>query len=173
MGLIADKGKGGGLLKVCEKVKKEMQRKHPHAEPADPAALLTGPLPPSVDPIFFDALDAELVKKCALRTHGGAGVSQQEDVLWHKMVTAFKDTSNTLCTALSVQAQRLATEYVDPDGLEALLANRGIAIDKTPGLRPVGVGEIARRVIGKATAHVTGEQVREAVALYNCARVTL
>ena len=86
------------------------------------------------------------------------------------MVTSFKDTSSTLCTALSALAQRLATEYVDPSGLEALLANRGIAISKTVGLRPVGVGEIARRIIAKATAHVTGEDVREAVgALQLCA----
>ena len=99
MGLITDKGKGCGLLKVSEKVKKDMQSKHPHAEPADPAALLTGPLPPSVDPIFYDALDAELMKKCALRTHGGAGISQQEDVLWHKMVTSYQQPSTSTLTA--------------------------------------------------------------------------
>ena len=170
MSLLAEEGKGGGLLKVCEKVKEEMQRKHPHAEPAEPDSLLTGPLPPTVDPIFYEALDAGLIKKCALRTHGGAGVSQQEDCLWHKMVTSFKDTSNTLCSAVSATAQRLATEYVDPAGLEALLANRGIAIAKSSGLRPVGIGEIARRIIAKATSHVTGEEVRIAVgALQLCA----
>ena len=59
---------------------------------------------------------------------------------------------------------------MDPQGLEALLANRGIAIDKCPGLRPVGVGEMARRIIGKAVMAVTGEKVRESVgALQLCA----
>ena len=51
--------------------------------------------------------------------------------------------------AVGAMARRLATEYVDPVGIEALLANRGIAIAKNPGLRPVGVGEIVRRIIGK------------------------
>ena len=62
------------------------------------------------------------------------------------------------------------SEFVDPSGLEALLANRGIAIDKSPGLRPVGVGEILRRIIGKAIMVVTGEEVQKAVgALQLCA----
>jgi hypothetical protein len=115
-------------------------------------------------------LNGELVKKCALRTKGGAGVSQQEDILWHKMVTAHKDSSTSLCNAVAHVACRLATEFVDPLGLEALLANRGIAIDKCPGLRPVGVGEIVRRIIGKAIMTVTGEKVQESVgALQLCA----
>src|SRR4051812_48575287 len=75
-----------------------------------------------------------------------------------------------LTTALASVARRLVTEYVDPKGLEALLANRGIAIDKCPGLRPVGVGEMARRIIGKAVMAVTGKHVQESVgALQLCA----
>jgi hypothetical protein len=94
-------------------------------------------------PVFFAPIDGDLIKKNALRTSGGAGVSQQEDALWHKMISGHKDTSATLANALASVARRLVTEFVDPAGLEALLANRGIAIDKCPGLRPVGVGEMA------------------------------
>ena len=54
------------------------------------------------------------------------------------------------CNAIAVLARRWASEYVDPKGLEALLANRGIAIDKSPGVRPIGVGEMLRRIAGKA-----------------------
>jgi hypothetical protein len=127
-------------------------------------------MPPSLHPVFFSPIDGDLIKKNALRTSGGAGVSQQEDALWHKMVSGHKDASASLATALASVARRLVTEYVDPHGLEALLANRGIAIDKCPGLRPVGVGEMARRIIGKAVMAVTGEKVRDAVgALQLCA----
>ena len=52
------------------------------------------------------------------------------------MVTGYKDSSASLCNAVALLARRLATEHVDPSGLQALLANRGIAIDKCPGLRP-------------------------------------
>jgi hypothetical protein len=166
---VTEKGKGG-ILAIDEKTKREMLSKHPKAEPADPAVLLSGEMPPSLHPIFYSKLDGELVKKCTLRMKGAAGVSQQEDALWHKMVTGYKGSSATLCNAVAIIARRLATEHVDPNGLQALLANRGIAIDKCPGLRPVGVGEIARRVIGKAIMSVTGEKVQEAAgALQLCA----
>ena len=157
-------------MAVNEKTKREMVAKHPKAEPATPQALLTGTVPPSLHSVFYSELDGELVKKCALRTKGSAGVSQQEDALWHKMVTGFKDSSSALCNAVAALTRRLATEYVDPRGLEALLANRGIAIDKGGGaLRPVGVGEMVRRIIGKAIMTVTGEKVQEAVgALQLC-----
>jgi hypothetical protein len=162
MSLVMEKGKGG-VMAVNEKTKREMQSKHPRAEPMAQGALLTGEMPPTLHPVFYSALDGELVKKCTLRTKGAAGVSQQEDALWHKMVTGYKDSSSSLCNAVAVLSRRLATEYVDPKGLEALLANRGIAIDKCPGLRPVGVGEMVRRIIGKAVMSVTCEKVQEAV----------
>jgi hypothetical protein len=86
------------------------------------------------------------------------------------MVSGYKDASSTLANALASVARRLTTEFVDPQGLEALLANRGIAIDKCPGLRPVGVGEMARRIIGKSVMAVTGAKVQEAVgSLQLCA----
>ena len=169
MSLVTKKGKGG-ILTLDEKTKKEMSSKHPKAEPMQSEALLTGEIPQSLHPVFYAELDGELVKKCALRTKGGAGVSQQEDVLWHKMVTGYKDSSSSLCNAVAVLARRIATDYMDPKGLEALLPNPGIAIDKCPGLRSVGVGGIVRRIIGKAVMSVTGEKVQEAVgALQLCA----
>ena len=166
MSLIADKSKGG-VMPIDEDTKKEMRLKHPNAQPMTHAALLTGEIPPNVHEVFFHQIQGELVKKCALRTRGSAGVSQQEDELWHKMVTGYKDSSSSLCNAVAVLTCRLATECVDPKGLEALLANRGIAINKCPGLRPVGVGEMVRR--GKVVMSVTGEHVQAAVgALQLC-----
>ncbi len=47
-------------------------------------------------------------------------------------------------------ARRLATEKFDPISLEAFLASRLIPLDKCPGIRPIGIGEIPRRIIAKA-----------------------
>ena len=158
------------MLPLNDKTKNEMANKHPSAEPAHPEALLLGPVPSSLHPVFYDALKGELIKKCTLRTKGRAGVSQHENNLWHKMVTGHKEASAQICNAVASVARRLATEYVDPEGLELLLANRGIALNKNPGLRPVGVGEMVRRIIGKAVVSVTGEQVQKDVgALQLCA----
>jgi len=48
-------------------------------------------------------------------------------------------------------------------GLEAFLANRGIPLDKGGGaVRPIGVGELLRRIIGKAVLGVVGPDVQRA-----------
>ena len=47
-------------------------------------------------------------------------------------------------------SRKLCTTYVDHNGISALLACRLIALDKSPGVRPIGVCETARRIISKA-----------------------
>ena len=51
-------------------------------------------------------------------------------------------------------ARKIATSNVDPNGLAAYTACRLIALNKNPGVRPIGVGEAARRIIGKAILKV-------------------
>ena len=113
MSLVLEKGKGG-ILKLNESTKQEMKAKHPKPEPILTGALLTGKMPPDIHSIYFSALNGDLIKRCTLRTRGGAGVSQQEDTLWQKMVTAFKDSSTSLCNAVAVLGRRWASEFVDP-----------------------------------------------------------
>ena len=56
--------------------------------------------------------------------------------------------------------RRLFTEFIDPLGIEAILANRLIPLDKGEGaVRPIGVGEVIRRIMGKCVMHVTKPDV--------------
>ena len=51
---------------------------------------------------------------------------------------------------------------MDPSGLSAFVECRLIALDKCPGVRPIGSGETVRRIIGKAIATTTTEDIQEA-----------
>ena len=53
--------------------------------------------------------------------------------------------------------------YVDPKGLEAFVACKLIALDKCPGVRPIGIGETLRRIVGKAVSITLKADIQEAV----------
>ena len=57
--------------------------------------------------------------------------------------------------------RRICTSYVDPNGLKPFLASRLIALDKCPGVCLIGVGEVVRRILGKALLHIIGQDIQE------------
>ena len=86
------------------------------------------------------------------------------------MCTSFSECSDELCDALAKCARRLATTYVDPTSLEAYVACRLIPLDKKPGVRPIGIGEVMRRILGKAILRLTNQDIKEAAgSLQLCA----
>ena len=86
------------------------------------------------------------------------------------MCTSFSDASDSLCDALASSARRLATQYIDPNSLEAFVASRLIPLDKNPGVRPIGIGEVIRRIVGKSILYVIGRDIQEAAgSLQLCA----
>ena len=71
--------------------------------------------------------------------------------------------SEELRTQLALASKQMCTEKIDIDcsggesptsSLEAFLACRLIPLDKNPGLRPIGVGEVLRRIVGKVVMKV-------------------
>ena len=56
-------------------------------------------------------------------------------------------------------SRQLTNSVIEWNRIQALLANRLIALDKCPGIRPIGVGETLRRIIGKAVCFVTRDDV--------------
>ena len=59
-----------------------------------------------------------------------------------------------LCDAVAELARKLCVSEVQPTYLRAFVAERLIPLDKKPGVRPIGVGEILRRIIGKVVTTV-------------------
>ena len=71
--------------------------------------------------------------------------------------------SRDLCSSLATVARRICSSYVDPNSIGPLLACRLISLDKHPGVRPIGVGDTARRIIAKAVLMIVGSDVQEAM----------
>jgi hypothetical protein len=72
--------------------------------------------------------------------------------------------------AIATVTRRLATEHVYPSGAGALLASRLIPLDKSPGVRPIGIGEVPRRIIAKVVVrHLRNDIQQAAGPLQVCA----
>ena len=142
-------------------MKEVLLEKHPLSRPATKEALIQSEAPPHPHPIIFEALDASKVRTPALRTQGAAGPSGLDAHCWRRLCTSFKGASNDLCNSIAKLAVRLCTTYVDPKIISPLLACRLIAINKNLGVRPIGICETVRRIIGKAVLSIIGNDIIE------------
>ena len=160
--LVTEHGKG--VLELTPEVRSMLKEKHPPAQLTNPEVLMHGELP-SVNPIVFDELTVDTVRRAALATHGAAGPSMANSYVWRRILVSFTAASRDLCDAVAGVARRLATEHVDPACLLFLLNNRLIPLDKDPGIRPVGVGEVLRRIIGKSILMIIKRDVMPAAGV--------
>ena len=81
---------------------------------------------------------------------GSAGPSALDAHAWKGMCSSFHIASDDLCSSVAKLTRKVCSSHVDPIGISALTACCLIALDKCPGVRPIGVVEMLRRLISKA-----------------------
>ena len=161
----------GSLLKATPHVIESLTSKHPSASPIQEDMLLNGPIY-QVDNVIFENIDAQAIYNAAKNTNGAAGPSGMDSDGWQRILCSksFKSSSVELCEAVAQLAKKLATNLVDPSTLSEYTACRLIPLDKNPGVRPIGIGEVLRRVIGKAITTLLKPEILSTTApLQACA----
>ena len=154
---LSDEVKGGNLsttekITVGGKTRTVLDilhEKHPKSQPCNPAFIEQDPsnaLP--YHPQIFERINAACIRKSAMKTNGSHGPSGLDSQEWRRLLTSFKDSSSDLCKTIAKLAIRISTEKLP--FLKAYNACRLIALDKCPGVRPVGIGEVLRRIIGRS-----------------------
>ena len=106
-----------------------------------------------------------MVREAALRTKESRGPSGVDANRFKRILAckSLKQSSVALYDALTTLTRNLCTEYVDPWSIEALVVSRLIPLDKNGGaVRPIGVGDVVRRVISKCVMKVVKPDVMEA-----------
>ena len=142
-------------------VREVLVSKHPRGQTAHVNCILLTP-PQEVHPIVFESIDATAIRSAATNITGSAGPSGLDAHGWRRLCTSFKGASSDLCHSLALVARRICTSYVDPKSLSPFLACRLIALDKNPGVRPIGIGDTARRIIAKAVISVAKPDIQDA-----------
>ena len=72
--------------------------------------------------------------------------------------------------AIASLVQTLCTEVHSSKSLNPLMSSRLIPLDKSPGLRPIGIGEVPQRMVGKSIATILKDDIKNSIgALQVCA----
>ena len=152
-----------GVHQPTEAVFKELQNKHPPPAPIRDNSLLYGPVN-KVPANYFDNIDEQSIFKAAQLTKGAGGPSHVDAEQYRFIITSnrFKNENKYLREQIAIFAQKLGSELLDPSTLEAFIGCRLIPLDKNPGIRPIGIGEVLRRIIGKVVGWVLKSDLMEA-----------
>ena len=87
-----------GVLPLNKKTLEQLKQKHPQRRDADPEIMLPDK-PEEIHPIKFDSIDAENVRKAALKTRDGAGPSGLDADGWKRIFNSnqFGNRTDDLC----------------------------------------------------------------------------
>ena len=160
---VLENSNGSGILPIDNDTIKMLDEKHPNAEGLKQEMILQGPVK-HVDPIIYEELTPDLIKKTAFHLNGSAGPSNLDSDQWRSILGSSKygQTGLDLAYPISRMAKILCIEHInDSDSLDPVMACRLIPLNKNPGLRPIGIGECLRRIIGKAVTYVLKRDIQE------------
>ena len=157
---IAEDEKVTGVLPLNDDTLKILKEKHPDAKHALPETKFHGEYQPP-HPAIYERITGEMIWKHALHTQGAAGPSGLDAKGWKTILSSntFGDAARDLCDAIASLARKMANE--DCHHLEAYTSSRLVPLNKNPGCRPIGIGGVLRRIIGKSVMEVVKEIKRK------------
>ena len=160
---MSSKGYRNGVLQLDEVVLKDLKLKHPALAVVKKDSLLHGPMN-KIPNCYFDKIDEMMIVKAASLTKGSGGPSHVDaDQFRHMLLSKkFKTEGKNLREQIALLSRNLALKFVDPFSIEALATCRLIPLEKNPGVRPIGMGEVLTQIMGKAIHCILREDIQAA-----------
>ena len=135
-----------------------LRLKHPDPGASSKEACTPYPEVPAIAALDINGAHIQLVVR---RLHGAAGPSGSDAGAWQDWLLRYGAHSERLRDAVAHLTRVVANTTPPWEFIRGLMASRLIAIDKCPGVRPIGVGESLRRIMGKSVMLLAGEDVQE------------
>jgi hypothetical protein len=176
--VLTNRAGGKGVLEpdeACTKTGRPvidiLRSKHPKMR--DPAPDLEDPdrgsfeeYPSIPEPLPLEITD-EVVSVVGSRLSGGAGPGGTDAVSLRNWLLRFGKESEALRLEFAKLAEWLANSHPPWAAYRGLMACRLVALDKDPGVRPIGIGEIYRRLLAKCLLKVAGAEATAAAGNLN------
>jgi hypothetical protein len=114
-------------------------------------------------PDFVDLdITEDVVEQVARRLSGSAGPGGSDAQAIQHWLLRFGGASGELRRAVAGLVEWMANDFPPWAAYRALKAGRLIALDKCPGVRPVGIGEVWNRLNAKCVLLVSLDEAKEA-----------
>ena len=160
---------GGGVLdpnddipdsktKRKKRVLDVLKEKHPAAQCSKDEARIHMDSLPELETV---TITSAYIEKFARSMYGGAGPSGTDSEHWKDVFLRFGAHSSSLRDEVAALTTKIANEIVPWSQIRALMSGRLIALDKCPGVRPIGIGECLRRIMCKCVADATKKDLEE------------
>ena len=156
-----------GVHEMTDDVRNSLQAKHPDARDADTGILINGEVP-HVEAVIFEEINAQSIQAAAKSTQGSGGPTKVDADIWKHILCSkvFGKLSDELAEQTALLARRLCTDEIPHEHTSFYYDGRLVALKKQDnGIRPVGVGEALRRIVGKSVGKVTKLDVQLASGL--------
>ena len=159
-----------GVHKLTRKVTAVLAEKHPKGSPVSSDVQLQNN-DQHPEPVIFESICAESVQNVAKNVNGSGGPTHIDADGWRHILCckSYGKCSTALCEAIADFAKIMATQEVSAECLKEYTACRLVPLDKgndkfgNIGVRPVGIGEVFRRIVGKLVVEVVKDDIQEAL----------
>ena len=165
------KANRGGILPLSGETFETLQQKHPEVSEASDYTILKETRQ-EVHPAIYESINSEMVNDTIKLTRGATDPSGMNADGWRGILISdnFENVVEDFRKSIVEMAKSLCQER-GANYFAVFLACRLISLDKQPGVRPIGIGEVLRRVIGKIEMKLLRKDILNATgSLQLCAR---
>ena len=154
----------GGVLDPMQEVKKDvtvletLKSKHSEAHKSHLSLRLQVPVLPDFEDVIISSASSE---KTTRSLQGSSGASGTDSEHWQTLFLRHGAHILHLRDEVATLATKMCSQILPWSKVRALVFGRLIALDKSPGVRPIGIGECLRRIICKSVAEFTKIDLEE------------
>ena len=151
-----------------ESIFNQLKSLHPDSKSLSKECVITSFPDVNVEPVIYEDITGDLIHNIAKNLSGSGGPTQFDTDGWTHILCnrSFSKASTALCQSIADLTKRFCTEDINPTYTEMLMSSRLVVpLDKNPGIRPIGIGEVLRRIMAKAVGRTLRKETQQATGV--------